>query len=169
MAIDPTTRLRVEAELRLGKKPKELADKYEVPYVTVNGWNNKLKKVLLDQSVDDVMNYDEVTLQTVLDKASEEMPLPEAKKVEKLTKDIVGLQRLEEKTREIGFSILNQVQAYMALNNCELKELSQAANIVTTLHNSLFNKANTQINVMNNNTTNISSEKREIFRNSLKA
>ena len=169
MAIDPKTRMKVEAELRLGKTAKSLSEKYDIPYVTINYWNKQLKSEQVDADVNTLMDYDSTTVHSVAENLVKEAPLPEVKKVEKLVKDVDGLKRLEEKTREISMAILSEVQVYMVSNECNLRELKDAATIVTAIHNAIFNKANTQINVMNNSTTNISSEKREIFKSSLKA
>ena len=168
MAVDESLRMKIEAELRLGKKPRELSEKYDVPYVTINGWSNKIKKDLANIDVDTLLEADEITLHHVADKIKESAPMPEAKKVDKLVKQVDGLKRLEDKTRELSFSILQQVEVYLALQpEPNMRDLKDAATIVSTIHNSLFNKANTQINVMNNNT--ISTEKREIFRANMKA
>ena len=169
MAVDESLRMKVYAELRLGKKPKELSEKYDMPYQTINVWNNKIKKEMANTDVDMLLEADEVTLHQVANQLKESAPMPEAKKVDKLVKQVDGLKRLEEKTRSISMSILNEVQSYLALQGePNMRDLKDAASIVTTIHNAMFNKANTQINVMNNN-TNISGEKREIFRANLKA
>ena len=168
MAIDPLIRTKVEAELRLGKRPKELSGKYDVPYVTINSWDKKLRTEQADADVDELVEYDEVTLHHMADEIKKSAPLPEAKKVDKLVGDVVGLQRLEEKTRSVSFSILNKVEAYLAIQEePNLKELREAATIVSTIHTALFNRNSTQINVMNNN--NISAEKRDIFKSSLRS
>ena len=166
--IDQQMKMKIEAELRLGKKAKALSEKYDIPYVTINNWEKKIRKEIADVDVDELLQYDEVTLHHMAEEIKEYAPLPEAKKAEKLVKDVVGLKRLEEKTRSTAYSILNQVEAAIALmEEPNLKELQIAGNIVSTLHTALFNKNSTQINVMNQN--NISTEKREIFRSNLKA
>ena len=170
MAIDPKLRMKVEAELRLGKKPKELSEKYEVPYATVISWARKIREEQADADIDELLQYDETTLHHIAEEIKKEAPLPAQKQVEKAVGDVIGLGRLEEKTRATAFSILNKVEAALqVMSEPNLKELGQAANIVSTLHTALFNKNTTQVNVLNNNTTNISAEKREIFKSSLKA
>ena len=169
MAIDPNLRTKIEAELRMGKKPRELADKYEgVSYPTINNWYKKIQEEEAEKEVDELLQYDEVTLKHVVDEAKKVAPTLEAKKVEKLVDDAVGLKRLEEKSRGVAFTILSQVEAALAIESePNMKVLKEAAGIVSTLHTALFNKNVTQVNVMNQN--NISTEKREIFKSSLKA
>jgi hypothetical protein len=169
MAIDPNLRTKIEAELRMGKKPRELAEKYtEVAYPTINNWSKKIRKESEEREVDGLLSYDEVTLKHVVDEAKKVAPVPEAKKVEKLVDDAVGLKRLEEKSRGVAFTILSQVEAALALKSePNMKMLKEAAGIVSTLHTALFNKNVTQ--VMVNNQTNISTERREIFKSSLGA
>ena len=171
MAIDKATRLKVEAELRMGKKPVDLSKKYNVPYSAVSNWRQQMNNSISNEDVDKLLQVDDVTLHHVANEVKEKIgdpDLPEAKKVTKLVRQVNGLKRLEDKTRELSFSILNQVEKYMTLNpDSNLKDLKEATTIVTTIHNAMFNKSNTQINVLNNN--NISTEKREIFKSSLKA
>jgi transposase len=168
MAIDSETRKKVIAELRTGKKPGDLAEKYGISYPTVAGWKRKIEEEKVDEEVDELINYDEVTLHTVVEKAKEELPTVEAKKVAKVVEEAYGLKRLDEKTRTIGVKIIDKVGAYVDSNpDMSLKELKEAASIVTMIHSAFFNKNVTQVNVVNS--TSINTEKREIFKASLKA
>ncbi len=168
MAIDQSTRMKVEGELRLGKKSKELAEKYGIPYVTIRGWAKKIESMQADEEVDKLLEYDEVTLHTMVAELESMPSKVEVKKAVKLVDDAVGLQRLEEKTRSIAFTILNGVEGYLALETeLGLKDYREAAGIVSTLHTALFSKNTTQVNVLNNNT--ISNERRDIFKSSLGA
>ena len=168
MAIDSATKIKVEAELRLGKSSKEMSDKYDIPYPTVNSWKKKILLAQEEEEIKEVLSYDAVTLHHVVDKLKDEMSLNEAKKAEKLIGNAIGLKRLEEKSRTLSYSILNHVEDYFKMRpDPKLKELKEAASIVSMLHSALFNKNTTQVNVMNNN--NISTEKRDIFKSSLKA
>jgi len=170
MAIDPLIRTKIEAELRLGKKSRELSEKYGIPYVTINGWKKSIDKEMANDDIDELLQYDETTLHGVTTKLKEEgASKVEVKKVEKLVSDVDGLKRIDEKTRELSMSILNKTQAIVANEDCSLKDLREAATIVTTIHNAMFNKNTTQVNVLNNNTTSISGEKLELFKSSLKA
>ncbi len=171
MAVDQSTRIKVEAELRLGKPSKDLAQKYSIPYATIRSWAVKLDSAMSDDDVNDILGFDETTLHTVVeDLKQSKASMPEVAKVEKLIESVVGLQRLEEKTREISLTILNKVEAFLEQKEePNLRDLRDAAGIVSTLHTSLFNKNSTQVNVLNNNTNNISTEKREIFKSSLGA
>jgi hypothetical protein len=115
---------------------------------------------------------DEVTLHAMAEEIRHR-PIPphEIDKALTVIEGAVGLQRLEEKTRELSFSILSEVEWCVAeakLNDkLDLKALREAAGIVATLHTAMFSKNITQVNVLNNN--NVSEEKREIFRASLRS
>jgi len=170
MAIDPLIKKKIEAELRLGKNSRELSEKYDISYKTIQIWKKKIDAEMVEVDIDTALSYDEATLYGVVNKLQEEdAPALEVEKAKKLAEDVIGLQRIEAKTREISMAILSQTQKYVEVNDCSLKELREASGIVTTIHNALFNKNTTQVNVMNNNTTNISSEKLELFKSSLKA
>ena len=168
MAIDQSTRMKVEAELRLGKKSKELSEKYGLPYITIRGWAKKIESMQADEDIDKLITYDEGTLHNMVEELATMPNKAEVKKAVKLVDDAVGLQRLEEKTRSIALTILKGVEGHLAFEtDLQLKDYREAAGIVSTLHTALFSKNTTQINVLNNN--NISSEKREIFKSSLGA
>ena len=177
MAIDQSTRLKIEAELRLGKKAKELSEKYSLPYVTIRGWAKKLETTQANDDITILVETDEA----LLHKMAEEMkksspgvivPMPEQRKVDKLVENVIGLQKLEEKSRTVAFSILGSVETYLTEKELQdgkmsLKDLRDAAGIVATLHTAIFSKNVTQVNVLNNNT--VSEEKRSIFKSSLGA
>jgi transposase-like protein len=161
------TRLKIEAELRRGKSVKELAEKYGANIATVSLWKRKLKSEQTDSDIDPLMEYDEVTLHGMVTDL-EKVALPEARKAHELVKDVIGLQRLEEKTREVSFSILKSVQEYLSVQDePSLKDLKEASIIVGTLHTALFSRNTTQVNVLNNNS--ISGDRRELFKSSLGA
>ncbi len=70
MAIDQSTRMKVEGELRLGKQSKELSEKYGIPYITIRGWAKKIEAMQADEDVDKLLEYDEVTLHTMVEDLS---------------------------------------------------------------------------------------------------
>lgn len=170
MAIDSQLRMKVEAQLRLGKTPKELSEKFGLPYITIQNWRKKLEAEVADNDVTTLIQTDEVTLHAMAEEIkARPMPVKEMEKSVKVINDAIGLQRLEEKTRSLSMRILDGVELYMAEESLDhtldLKTLREAAGIVSTLHSALFNKNTTNVNVMNNNT--VSGEKREIFKSSL--
>ena len=167
MAIDPTLRTKIEAELRTGKKARELSEKYDVPYVTIQGWKKKLDAEIEDEDVSTIVEADATTLHMVKEKLVEELPVREAAKVEKVVDGAIGLKRLEEKTQALTLSILNRVESYLATHEPTMKDLRDSAAIVSQLHTAMFNKNTTQVNVVNSTT--INNEKLSMFKSALKA
>ena len=175
MAIDQSLRMKVEAQLRLGKKSKELSEEFDIPYVTIRTWAKKIEAEQADEDISTMVSADPATLHAMAEEIrntpSEIIPLPETEKQLKVIEGAIGLQKLEEKSRSVSFTILSNVEKYLATKELEeeltLKDMKEAAGIVSTLHTAIFSKNVTQVNVLNNNTP--SDEKRSIFKSSLKA
>jgi len=172
MAIAPEIRTKIMAELRLGKKSRELSEKYEVSYPTIRNWEKRLEEELADADIDTLLEYDEVTIHKVADELKKEATGGasniEIKKVEKLVDDVIDLNRLGEKFRALAWKIANEVETKVSNEDLSMKELQLAGGIVSSMYGSIFNRNTTQVNVMNQ-TNVVSSEKREIFKASLKA
>ena len=168
MAISKELRLKVESELRMGKKPRELAEKYGVSYPTVAGWRKKLDTEIADEDVSTVIDISPQVLHDVAERVKAEAPEPIRKEVDKLVGAVVGLDRLNEKMHEVAYKLLNRIDQITSMNeDLSTKEISMLAQSLGQLYNSFNNKSVTNVNVLNQN--NINTEKREIFKASLKA
>ncbi len=163
MAISKETRLKVEHELRMGKTAKDLAEKYDISYPTVIGWKKKLdESTIIDEPINNLIEVDEQTLVAVAEKVKAEAPDIVKKKIDKLVDGITGLQRLDEKFHALVFDILEQAEVFLAEPDIKPKDWAMIAGTIGSLYTAIFSKNVTNVNVMNN--TNISSEKREIFK-----
>ena len=168
MAISRELRLKVESELRMGKKPRELVEKYDISYPTIMGWRKKLESELEDENVSAVIDVSPQILHEVAERVKAEAPEPIKKEVDKLVGAVVGLDRLNEKMHEVAYKLLNRIDQIISMNeDLSTKEISMLAQSLGQLYNSFNNKSVTNVNVMNQ--TNISTEKREIFKSSLRA
>ena len=175
MAIDQSVRMKVEAQLRLGKKSKELSEEFGIPYVTIRTWAKKIEAEQADEDVTTMISADTTTLHAMAEEIRNTpgtiVPLSETEKQLSVIEGAIGLQKLEEKSRSVSFKILGNVEKYLAeqeLNEeLTLKDMKEAAGIVSTLHTAIFSKNVTQVNVLNNNAP--SEEKRSIFKSSLRA
>ena len=163
MAISKETRLKVEHELRMGKAAKGLAEKYNISYPTVIGWKRQLDETTtIDEPINELVEVDEQTLVAVADRVKAEAPEAVKKKVDKLVSGVTGLQRLDERFHKLVFDILEQAEELLRDEDITPKDWALIANTIGSLYTAIFSKSVTNVNVMN--TTNISSEKREIFK-----
>ena len=166
MAYSDEVRTKIEAELKLGKPPKELAEKYGVSYGTILGWRKKLDAAKFDADVDAVVEVDPHVLHTVAEEVKSKAPEVLKKEVDKLVNSVTSLERLNQKMHELAFKALEHVEAKLC-EDISTKELQVLSGIIRDLYTSFNSKNVTNVNVLNSTT--ISTEKREIFKSSLKA
>jgi transposase len=165
MAISKELRLKVEAELAMGKSSKELSAKYEVPYVTIQGWRKKLDNEVKDVNV--VTKVDPAILHTVAQRVKEEAPAEVAKKVDKLVAGVTSLQTLEPKFHAVVLNLLEAAEEMSKRENLSIRDWKTLGDGIGSLYASVFNKSGVNVNVMNQ--TNVSGEKLSLFKGSLRA
>ena len=170
MAHPEETRARAIAMLQTGSPIKEVADKLGVSRGIVSKWNRKLRAENEEQLVQDMVKADPATLLLVADKVKDEVaeaPLPEKdikvvqKKVDALVDGAIGLQKIDEKFQTVVYELLAWAEE-RTKGEMTIKDWSTIASTIGSLYTAIFSKNVTNVNVMN--TTNISSEKREIFK-----
>ena len=160
MAISKELRTKIEAELQLGKTPKELSKKYNVNYQTINSWKKKLQSKEVEKDIEELRQVDEHTLKLVAEKVKSEAPKEVAEKVDKLIDGVIGLQQLEPKFHAIVFELLSWAEDKLQ-ENLTVRDWATISKTISDLYSAIFNKNNVQVNVLNNTT--IHSEKRKIF------
>jgi len=165
-------RTRIEAELLVGTSPKDLETKYGIPYVTINGWKNKLNKST-DSEISELTNHTKATLEIVRARAKEEAPKV-AGKIDKIIDGVEGLQELEpefqramHKAVELAHTFLGEVDddGKSALT---IKEWQMITTTLASAYSAMFNKAGTTVNVAQTN-VNAAAEQLSFFKASQRA
>ena len=167
MAISKDTRIRVEAELSIGRTPVELSKEYpEASYQTILGWKRKqdLAKSQGDTIID-LVKVDEKTLVTIADEIKAKAPADVGKKIDALVDGVVGLQKLEDKFHSLVLSLLTSAETFSKDENLTVRDWKTLGDGIANLYTSIFNKAGVNVNVMNQN--NINGEKLSMFKNSM--
>ena len=167
MAIDPTLKTKAIGLLELGKTPREVSEKLGIGYQTVLGWKKKLDSRSEDDGLSSLVEVDEATLTIVADRIKEEAPAAVAKKVDKLVEGVVGLQKIDEKFRTVVYELLEWAELQSQREDLSVNEWKTIGTTISSMYTAIFSKNVTNVNVMNN--TNISSDKREIFKASLRS
>lgn len=166
-------RTRVEAELLSGVQSRLLAEKYEIPYVTVMLWARQLNEETESTKVSDITQSTKASLEVIHAAAVATAPAA-AKKIDQLMTGLVGLKELESefhasmhKAIQIANNFLEQVDdegnSTLTINEWKL--------ITTTLSGAftaLFNKSGTTVNVAQT-TVNADSENLKFFQASKKS
>lgn len=167
MAVDKMTRLKIEAELAMGTKPRELSEKYNVPYVTINSWKNKMEsEQLADKDLNVLVKADEATLHTLAEKVKESAPKKVAEKIDGIVEGVDALKKLEPKFVSITFSLLTKAEELLETDELSVKDWKDISMAIGALYTSIYNKSGVNVNVMNQNT--IHSEKLSMFKSSMR-
>ena len=159
-------RIKVEAELAMGKNPKELSDKYNVGYQTINNWRKKLVDKKGNNDLATVVEVDEKTLHIVASKLKEDAPQEMVKKIDKLVDGVVGLQQLEPKFHAMVLKLLEKAEELSDSETLTVTQWKMLGDGISNMYANIFNKSGVSVNVMNQ--TNVSGEKLSLFKASMK-
>jgi len=168
MAIAPETRTKIEAELAMGRTPKDLESKYGIPYVTIQGWKKKLQKATEGTTdLSAVVEVDLETLHTVAEAVKELAPPEVIKKVDKLVEGVTSLQTLEPKFHAVVLALLNRAEKLAKDEDLSVKDWSMLSAGMGSLYANLFNKSGVNVNVLNQ--TSVNNEKLSMFKGSMRS
>ena len=143
-------RTRIEAELLTGIEPKELEEKYGVPYPTILGWKKKLLKETPSANIVELTNATKATLEIVREKAKEEAPVV-AKKIDKIIDGVEGLQLLEPEFHAVMHKAVKRAHEFIAQDDLTIKEWELITKTLANAYSAIFNKAGTNVNVVQTN------------------
>ena len=76
MAMSKETKLAIQAKLRLGSTPKEVAEQFDVGIQTVYGINKLLGDVREEEMVQDLHDLPVEVIAHVIDEAKKDLPMP---------------------------------------------------------------------------------------------
>lgn len=167
MATSKELRTKVETELTLGKTPRELEEKYNIPYATINNWKNKMDvseegkeelEVLLDTDIK--------TLQVVSESVKQMAPKELTPKIDKLVEGVTALQQLEPKFHTTTLRLLERAEEFAESEDLTVKDWLTISQGISSLYASMFNKSGNTVNVLNN--TNINNEKLSMFKSTMR-
>ncbi len=156
-------RLKIEAELALGKTPKDLAEKYSKSYGTILGWQKKLKEKNSD--VDTVVAIEPEILHAVAARIKAEAPKDVAKKIDAVVDGVTSLQSLEPKFHAVVLNLLERAEELSLDKELSIRDWAALGNGIGQLYTNIFNKSGVNVNVLNN--TQVNGEKMQLFKSSM--
>ena len=149
-------RTRVEAELLVGKEPRELSDQYGIPYVSILGWKKKLMAEKPEAEISDLTQQTKASLEIIREVAKEQAPVA-AKKIDAIIDGVQGLKELEPKFHSALLKAVHVAQGFLDEVDDEgktvlsIKEWQLITTTLSTAYGALFNKAGTVVNVAQTN------------------
>jgi transposase len=143
-------RTRIEAELLTGAEPRELEEKYGVPYPTILGWKKKLLKEAPTEDIAELTNATKATLEIVREKAKEEAPVV-AKKIDKIIDGVEGLKILEPEFHSVMHKAVKRAHSFIEKDDLTIKEWELITKTLANAYSAIFNKGGTNVNVVQTN------------------
>jgi len=173
MALDPNVKLAIEAKLKLGISPKDVAEQLNVKLPTVYVINQKLKTSSEDDSVAELHATPQAAINAVVEKAREEVILPTPKGRNPIAEAFVdemeavacgadGLKKLDMSFQTTMTNVLRRFDTILKDDNTPLKEIIQISNTAASAYEKVF-AAGTNIHIGDNNSQ--SSNQLTIFKN----
>ena len=167
MAIDPKLKTQAMAKLRLGESARKVAEDLKISYGSVNRWQKELYEENEEDNLDTLLSVTPEVLQGVADKVKEKAPPMTRKEIDKLVDGAVGLQKIDEKFRTVVYELLEWAEMKSQDKDLSINEWKTIGTTISSMYTAIFNKNVTNVNVMNQ--TSISTEKRDIFKASLRS
>ena len=150
-------KVAVEAELIVGANPRKLAEKYGIHYTTVIGYRNAMRNNGSNPDVLTLGDADLGLVKAVADKVVSQAVkadiLPKDKgraKVDAIVDGVGGLKLLSDEFQDTITKLLHKANSYIT-DDMKLAEFRQVASTVGELHEKVYSKGGTQVNVQQNN------------------
>ncbi len=156
-------RIKIEAELAIGKTPKYLAEKYSRSYGTILSWQKKLNDKNTD--VDTVVAIEPEILHAVAARIKEDAPKRVAQQIDKIVDGVTSLQSLEPKFHAVVLNLLERAETLSQDKDLTIKDWALLGTGIGQLYTNIFNKTGVNVNVLNN--TQVNGEKMQLFKSSL--
>lgn len=166
-------RTRVEAELLTGKEPKELSSRYDMPYVTIISWRNKLFNEKPAEDISVLTHQTKASLELIKETAKLEAPKV-AGKIEAIIDGVQGLKELEPEFQIALTRAINIAQEFLddkdseGNSNLSIKEWQLITSTLANTYGTLFNKSGTVVNVAQTN-VNAEAENLGFFKANIRA
>jgi len=173
MALDPNVKLAIEAKLKLGATPKEVAEQLDVRLPTVYVINQKLKASASDETVAELHATPQVAINAVVEKAKEELVLPTPQGRNATAEAFVdemqavacgadGLKKLDMSFQTTMTNVLRRFDMILTDSATPLKDIILISNTAASAYEKVF-AAGTNIHIGDNNSH--SSNQLTIFKN----
>lgn len=171
MALSKEEKSAIKAELRLGKTPRELEEKYDCNISAIYTLNRLVKAEAEDELVADLMSAPAETLQAavevVKEKALPSTPTPSrvvtqdlAGQVEDVVVGIDGLKKLDTKFQATMTRVLAKFDSALE-GDLRLQDIKMVSDTVADAYAKVF-ASGTNIHIGDNN---VSSQRLTVFKN----
>ncbi len=159
-------RIKIEAELAMGKSAKDLADKYDMSYQTIQLWKRKLDEDAPAKDVEVLVQTDPRTLHTIAEAVKKEAPAAVVAQIDKVVDGITSIQQLEPQFHAVVLNLLNKAEELSSAEDLSIRDWKVLGDGISSMYANIFNKSGVSVNVLNQ--TQVSGEKLSLFKSSMK-
>ena len=166
MALATNTRLAIQAKLRLGSTPKDIAEQFNVNVQTVYGISQKLKDIAEDELVQELHTLPTETIAHIVEESKKELPMPgePSPMIEAFDAVVAGadgLKRLDASFQTTMTGVLKRFDIMLMEQDLPLKDVKIIADTTASAYEKIFSSG-TNIHIGDNNN---SSQQLTIFKN----
>ncbi len=172
MALKPDEKLAIKAELRLGKTPRELEEKYECNISAIYSLNRQVKEEVDNEVVQELLDVPTEVLTHVVKEAKKELPMPTpsgtgtielADQLDAVVVGIDGLKKLDGKFQATMSKVLQKFDQALE-GNLRLQDIKMVSDTVADAYAKVFSSG-TNIHIGDNN--NVSNQRLTVFKNKM--
>ena len=169
MALSPEIKSAIKAELRLGKTPKELEEKYECNISAIYSLNRQVKAEAEDEVVQELLEVPIEVLTHVVKEAKKDLPLPTptrsgaidvADQLDAVVVGIDGLKKLDGKFQSTMTKVLQRFDEVLEKKDLRIQDIKMVSDTVADAYSKVF-ASGTNIHIGDNN---VSSQRLTVFK-----
>ncbi len=157
MALDPNLKLAIQAKLKTGTPPKDVAKELDVKLPTVYAIQQKMQKDKENELVQELHSTPEVAIAAVVEKAKSEIPQNKdalhasfVGEMEAVAIGADGLKKLDRSFQTTMTNVLRRFDALMQDDQLPLKDIVTIANTTANAYEKVFTSG-TNIHIGDNN------------------
>ncbi len=168
MALDPSIRAEIEAQLALGKSPTEIANERDgkPTYLTILNIKKKMAAQEEKKEVQELVTIEPHVMHTIVEKAKEEAPAKVVAQLEKVEEGVKGLQLLDTKFHSVLAKAVGKAEKFLDQEDLKPAEWVAITNALASAYSSVFNSKGVNVNV--NISNNFSDTKLSMFKGAMR-
>ena len=165
MALSNELKLAIQAKLRMGMRPKDVAEEFNVRLPTVYSIGKKIKEEEEDKAVAEVCEVPRAVLQHVIEESKKVTSDPFIlKTLDSIEVGADGLKKLDAKFQETVAFALTRFDMLLQDEETPLKDIKLILDTTSNAYEKVFNSG-TNIHIGDNNTQ--STQQLTIFKNKM--
>jgi len=157
MALSNNEKLAIKAQLKLGGKPKDVAEQFSTNVQNVYGLLKEVKRDQEAEVITDLQAIPEEVVAHIVEEAKKELPIgtpsqtaPTIQAFDAVVDGLDGLKKLDKAFQTTMSNVLSRFDEMLKDKEMPLKEIIQVANTTASAYEKVFSSG-TNIHIGDNN------------------